>query len=482
MKKIFKWVAIVIGSVLALVIIASIVLMLVISKDMIAQQMEKALNRHVTIEKIDVSILSVVSGIEVKGVAISNFKTPAQLEALKGKPVDKGDLFVGLDSFTFKLKFLPLLQGKFELRELLLSGPKVNITRYASGAFNFSDLMKPSKEEKKVEEVKEVKKEEPSKPLTADTLPISITIGKVGIEKGIITFVDQSLQQTFQLYNLNALVHDIEIDPKDLAKKNQVKLKLDIGIKTIGKTSGGSVESFDIGLASRGTVKPFDLKTRVLNPEISLKAGSPYGTMTGLQIFDAIKSNETLANYAGKFEFLSKDVKWKNGYVDIWYKGGLLKITNGKISTDDYAGNFKADINLNTKAVNSDIDMTLNEKHNKSIYNGIEKNASKLIKGNVAKYVKPDKVAEKAFGYLTNKDGKVFLQFAVTGTMDKPKTKLVAPKLPSLMDVIKDLGGDVADVAKEKAKEKAAETTQKAVDKGTEKAKDKATKKLKKLF
>lgn len=479
MKKILKWVAIVIGSVFALIIIASIVLMLVVTKDMIAQQMEKALNRHVTIEKIDVSIFSVVSGIEVKGVAISNFKTPKQLEALKDKPVDKGDLFVGLDSFTFKLKFLPLLQGKFELRELLLTGPKINITRYQSGAFNFSDLMKPSKEEKKVEEVK---KEEPSKPLTADTLPISITIGKVGIERGTITFVDQSLQQTFQLYNLNALVHDIEIDPKDLAKKNQVKLKLDIGIKTIGKTSGGSVESFDIGLASRGTVKPFDLKTRILNPEIALKAGSPYGTMTGLQIFDAIKSNETLANYAGKFDFLSKDVKWKNGYVDIWYKGGLLKITNGKISTDDYAGNFKADVNFNTKAVNADIDMTLNEKHNKSIYNGIEKNASKLIKGDVAKYVKPDKVAEKAFGYLTNKEGKVFLQFLVTGTMDNPKTRLVAPKLPSLMDVIKDIGGDVADVAKEKVKEKAKETTQKAVEKGTDKAKDKAKKKLKKLF
>jgi len=479
MKKILKWVAIVIGSILALIIIASIVLMLVVTKDMIAQQMEKALNRHVTIEKIDVSIFSVVSGIEVKGVAISNYKTPKQLEALKGKPVDKGDLFIGLDSFTFKLKFLPLLQGKFELRELLLSGPKINITRYASGAFNFSDLLKPSTEEKKVEEVK---KEEPSKPLTADTIPVGITIGKVGIEKGTITFVDQSLQQTIQLYNLNALVHDIEIDPKDLAKKNQVKVKLDIGIKTIGKTSGGSVESFDIGLAARGTVKPFDLKTRILNPEIALKAGSPYGTMTGLQIFDAIKSNETLANYAGKFDFLSKYVKWKNGYVDIWYKGGLLKITNGKISTDDYAGNFKADMNLNTKAVNADIDMTLNEKHNKSIYNGIEKNASKLIKGDVAKYVKPDKVAEKAFGYLTNKEGKVFLQFLVTGTMYKPKTKLVAPKLPSLMDVIKDLGGDVADVAKEKAKEKAQETTQKAVEKGTEKAKEKATKKLKKLF
>ncbi|HOM88103.1 MAG TPA: AsmA family protein [Spirochaetota bacterium] len=476
MKRFLKWLAIVIGGLIALVIIASIVLMLIINKDMIAQQAEKVLNRHVTIESIDVSIFSVLSGIEVKGVAISNFKTPQQLSALKGKPVDKADLFAGLDSFTFKLKILPLLQGKFELRELLLSGPKVNIVRYKSGAFNFSDLMKPStKEEKKVEEVK---KEEPSKPLTADTLPVSITIGRIGIEKGTVTFTDQSSGQKVMLYNCNALVHNIEIDPKDLKNKNQVKLTVDIGIKTIGKTSTGSVESFDIGLSAKGNVKPFDLKTRILNPEIALKAGSPYGTMTGLQIFDAIKSNETLANYAGKFDFLAKDVKWKNGYIDIWYKGGLLKITNGKISTDDYAGNFKADINLNTSTVNADIDMILNEKHNKSIYNGIKGNASKLIKGDVAKYVKPENVADQAFKYLTNKDGKVYLKFAVTGPMNKPKTKLVEPKLPSLNDIIKDMAGDVVDVAKEKAVKKVSQT----VEKTTDKAKDKATKKLKKLF
>ena len=154
MKKFLKWLAIVIGGLIALIIIASIVLMLVINKDMIAQQAEKALNRHVTIESIDVSIFSVLSGIEVNGVAISNFKTPKQLEALKGKPVDKADLFIGLDSFTFKLKIMPLLQGKFELRELVLSAPKVNIVRYKSGAFNFSDLMQPSKKEKEEKPLK----------------------------------------------------------------------------------------------------------------------------------------------------------------------------------------------------------------------------------------------------------------------------------------------------------------------------------------
>lgn len=479
MKKIMKWAAIVTGGLIAVIIAAGIILMLIVSKDMIAEQMKKALNRHVTIEAIDVDIVSILSGIEVKGVAISNFKTPKQLEALKGKPVDKNDLFAGLDSFTFKLKFLPLLQGRFELRELLLSGPTVNIIRYKSGAFNFSDMMKPAPKEKAVEEPV---KEEPPKPLTADALPVGIAIGRVGMEKGTVTVIDHATGQKLKLYNLNTLIEDIRIDPKDLAKNNLAKVKVDIGIKTIGNITSGSVESFDIGLSASGTVKPFDLKTRVLNPEIALKAGSPYGTMTGLQIFDALKSNETIANYAGKLDFLKDSIQWKNGFVDIWYKGGLLKLTNAKINTDDYASTFKADIHLNTKAVNSDIDMTLNDKHNTSIHRGIEKNASKLIKGDVAKYLKPQTVADKAMTYLTNKDGKVFLQLAVTGTMNQPKTRLIAPKLPSLTDIVKDLAGDVADVAKEKAKEKAKKEATKAAEKGAQKAEDKAREKLKKLF
>ena len=126
MKKILKWLGIVIGAVFALIIIASIVIMIIVDKQMIEDQMEKALNRQVAIEDIDVGIFSVVSGIEVKGVQISNFKTPKQLEKLKDKPVPKSDLFVGLKAFVFKLKFMPLLSGNVELRELMLYEPVIN--------------------------------------------------------------------------------------------------------------------------------------------------------------------------------------------------------------------------------------------------------------------------------------------------------------------------------------------------------------------
>ncbi len=490
MKKVLKWIGIVFGAIVLLVVIASVALMFIVTKDMIAEQMTRALNRQVTIGDINVSIFSVVSGIEVKDVKISNFKTPAQIAALKGKPVAAGELFVGLKAFNFKLSFLPLLSGRVELRELVLYAPVINVTRYKSGLFNFSDLLAPKKmtpgekaeaakkaEEEAKKKAEEAKKpQEPSKPFTADDIPLEILIGKIGVEKGTLTFVDQGLGQTIQAYNLTVLVHSIQIDPKDLAKKDSVGLKVNMGLKTIGQVPSGSVKSFDIGFAVNGSVKPFDVKTKLLDPELWAKAGSPYGTLTGLQIFEQLKSVEALQKYCGKLAFLKDDVKWKDGYVNVWYKAGTVKLTDGKIQTGDYLLTYSGMTNINTKVINLDMDMTLAEKYNKSIREGIEGNVGKGIKAaGLDKYVKPEKVTDIAMKQLVNKDGKVYLKYKVTGTMAKPDAKLVAPKLPTLKDLIKDSAGDIKDMAKEKGKEAA----KKAAEKGTEKATKKLKKKLK---
>ena len=485
-KKILKWIGIVAGVVVLLVIIAGVVAMLVIDKEMIAGQMQTALNRQVTIGGINVNIFSVVSGIEVNDVKISNFKTPKQLETLKGKPVATNDVFVGLKSFNFKLKFMPLLTGKVELRELVLYEPVINVTRYTSGLFNFSDLIAPKKmtPEEKAELLKKQQEEarkkaeeaaKPAKPFTADDLPVEITIGKIGVEKGKLTFVDQGAKQTVQAYNLTALVHSIEIDPKNLAKKDSVKLKIETGLKTIGQVTTGSVKSFDIGVSVNGSVKPFDVKTKKLDPEASVRVGSSYGSMTGLQIFDKMKSVESLEKYCGKFDFLKDEIKWKDAFVNVWYKGGTAKLTDGKIKTADYLLTFSGMTNINTKAVGMDIDMLLAEKHNAAIKGGSGRNVEKGIKAaNLEKYVKADRVTDIAMKQLANKDGNVYLQYKVTGTMDTPKTELVKPKLPTIGELVREAAGDVKDVAKEAA--------QKTIDRQSKKAEQKVEKKLKKLF
>lgn len=488
--KILKWTGIGVGAILALVIIASVVIGFLVTKEMIAEQMEKALNRHVTIGDISVGIFSIVSGIEVKEVKISNFKTPEQVKALAGKPVDANDVFVGLKALNLKLRFLPLLSKQFVLKELVLYEPVINVVKSKEGAFNFDDLIRPKKmtkeeqaelEKKKAEEAKKKAEEAklPQKPLTADDIPIDITIGKVGVEKGTLTYVDKGLDQTFQVYNLTAMVYDIDIAPKELEKRDSVSVKIAMGVKTIGQVKSGSVKTFDIGFAINGKVVPFDKKTRILDPEAILKAGLPYGTMTGLQIFDKLKSVESLSKYCGKLEFLSKELKWKNAYVDVWYKGGTVKVTNGKIDTSEFLMHFSGTIGTVTKVIALDLDLTLADKYQVKIREGIQGNVKKILVGNIGKVLTPEKLTDIAMKRLTNKEGLVYLQYKVTGTMSNPNTQLVAPKLPSLGDLAKDSAGSVKDIAADKAKDLGKKAADKAKDKAADKAKDKIKGKFK---
>ncbi len=482
MKRIIKWFAGIFGAFLLLLVIASIVIMVIVDKEFVEEQMRSALNRHVTISEINVGIFSVLSGIEVENVKISNFKTKKQLEALKGKPVPAADLFVGLKSFKFKVKFGDILQKKVTLKELTLYEPVINVVRGPKGGMNFDDLTqaKPMTPEEKAALEKQMREEaqKPAKPLKAEDIPLAVGVGKIGIEKGTVTFVDRQSKQTVQIYNLTTLVHSIDIDPAALDKKNKVLVNIDMGIKTVGKVKTGSVESFDVGISARGSVKPFDVKTRILNPEVSIKLGSPYGHMTGLQILESLKAVDALKKYCGKLDFLGRDLKWKNGYVTVYYKGGAVTLKEGNIKTGNFAMGFGGSASTNTKAIDMKMSLLLAKKHGDSIRKGIDKTAEKLITGTMKKYVKKEQVTSAAMKPLLNREGKVYLEYLVKGTYVSPKTKLVAPKLPSMKALVKKAAGSVADAAKKKAKTAA----KKEARKQSKKATKKATKRLKKIF
>jgi hypothetical protein len=102
-------IAALIAFIAVVVIIAGVVIIIKVDKSFIESRMAKALNRQVRIEKIDVGIFSIVSGIEVKDINISNFKPPQELDHLQGKPVAPNDVFAGIKSMRVKVQFLPLI-------------------------------------------------------------------------------------------------------------------------------------------------------------------------------------------------------------------------------------------------------------------------------------------------------------------------------------------------------------------------------------
>jgi uncharacterized protein involved in outer membrane biogenesis len=442
----FKKLLITIGAIVAviavLVIVAGVIVYKKVDKTFISSQMSKSLNRQVYIEKIDVNIFSVLSGIEIKNVAISNFKTPQELESLQGKPVVAGDVFAGMESLHFKVKIIPLFKKQVELKELVLYSPVINLSKNKQGVLNINDLIKSKKQEKK-------ELQEPAKPLTADEIPVDIAVGEIGMKNGTINYYDGEHDQKFQIYKLTTLAHDINIVPKELEKKNEVNLKLSMGIKTIGTIKTGSVQNFDITIDATGKMIPFDVKTRLLEPEVILHIAVPDGEITGLQIFNSIAAIPILGDYLGEYvAFLKDKQEWKDSKetgLDLRYKADKAQITNGKLNLKQAKLLFDGSMNMKSKSVDMNMDMAMKKEINDGVKTSLAKKIDSLINSpEVKKYADSNKLADAAMQPLLNKGGVIDLKAKVGGTTNKPDVKLTQPQLGSLGDIVKNAAGSVA--------------------------------------
>jgi len=453
-KKIMIISASLVAAILLLVIAAGIIIMLKVDKDFISSQISKALNRQVYIEKIDASVFSIVSGIEIKNFAVSNFKTPQQLAALQGKPVSAGDVFASMESLRFKIRFLPLLKKQFDLKEFVLYSPVINLSRNKQGVLNVDDLLRPR--DKKSPQEEKPQDKSPARQLSADDLPIAIQIVQVGMKNGTINYYDGKLGQTFQVYKLTSLAYDINIDPKDLENKDEIKLKFGMGLKTVGPMKTGSVQNFDITLDAAGKLIPFDLKTRLLEPEAILHLAVPDGEITGLQIFNSIASIPILGDYLGQYiSFLKGKQQWSNSRengVDLLYKAGNARLSNGKLVLKEAKFLFDGAMNTNSKALDMNLNMIMQKEINEKVKEALAKKIDAAIKSpEVKKYTDANQLAEAAMQPMLNKDNMIDLKFKVGGTTSKTNVSLVHPQLNSLGNIVAKSAGGILTVAGVKA-------------------------------
>lgn len=441
-KKLFIAISALIALIAVVVIAAGMIVYTKVNKEFIAAHMAKALNRQVYIEKINTSIFSVISGIEVKNVSISNFKNTPERERIQGRPVAANDVFAGIESLQFKVKLMPLLRKQVELKELVLYAPVINLTRNKQGVLNIDDLMKsPEKKD-------DMDKNKPAEPVSADMIPVAIAIGEIGMKNGTINFYDGEHDQKFQVYKLTTLARDISIDPKDLAHKDEIKIKFVMGIRTVGAMKTGSVESFDFTVDAAGKIIPFDVTTRLLNPEAIIHLSVPDGEISGLQVFNSIATIPILGDYLGEYiAFLKEKQQWKDSKetgLDLYYKNDKAKITNGNIHLKQAKIAFDGTTDIKTSAIDMNVGMVLNKEINEPVQVSLAKRIDSLIKNpEIKKYANPTKLAEAAMQPLLNQDGLIDLQTKVEGTTKKPDVKLTRPRLDTLGAVVQNAAGSV---------------------------------------
>ncbi len=201
MKKVLL---IIIASV-ALVIIALTVLIKIYVtpesvKAYLIPEAEKALNRKVYIDEINISLLK---GIEVRDFAI--------------KDKDGESDFITCKNFILKYKLFPLLAKKLIIEELKLVSPRINIKRNPQGEFNFEGIGQKQKSLK----IKEEK--QASEP---EGLPISLLIDSIVVENALFSLLDQKkeLPRIKGSFDINAGIKST--GESELFSQGSIDLKL----------------------------------------------------------------------------------------------------------------------------------------------------------------------------------------------------------------------------------------------------------------
>lgn len=136
-KKGWKILIGIVGLVVLLLVVASVVVKVVFTKEkllsILVPRVERALDREVDVEDITVSIWGGL-GADVKGMTVWNKPGFAQKELFK------------FDQLSIRVKFWPLLRKRIEVKKLILTSPRINLEINKEGISNFQDLIKSEAE------------------------------------------------------------------------------------------------------------------------------------------------------------------------------------------------------------------------------------------------------------------------------------------------------------------------------------------------
>ncbi|MEE8638003.1 MAG: AsmA family protein, partial [Candidatus Margulisiibacteriota bacterium] len=175
MKKVVKWIAIIAGILVLVLIIGVIALPFVIPleriKDFAVAKISETINREVKVEKVSFDIFS---GIKLEKLSISNRRGFAK------KP------FVSADAIALRYAFWPLFKRQIIVKEIRLVKPEILIEKSARGVFNFSDLIRRKAPPKKAK-------------AEAKEFPFSMIVDTFSIRNGRITYVDYGTKSSSEI-------------------------------------------------------------------------------------------------------------------------------------------------------------------------------------------------------------------------------------------------------------------------------------------
>ncbi len=176
-------------------------------KDEISQKMEDATGRAMTIGDIQISLFPWV-GVELEDVHLAN---PAGF-------ADRD--FVAVKHLDVKVAVLPLLDGRYEIKEFILNTPDIYLERHANGQTNWDDLTgsektpavaaKPAAPGKKKDGGKAAS--EAGDKAQGNMVLAGLKADHITIQHGRVTWVDAQKDARYELAELDVSLEDVQLD------------------------------------------------------------------------------------------------------------------------------------------------------------------------------------------------------------------------------------------------------------------------------
>ena len=192
MKRTLKWLAIVAGTLVVLVVVAAVVLPLVIDpneyKPAIVAEVKKQTGRDLRIDgDIELSVFPWI-GVELGKTTLSN------------APGFSAPVFAATDQVAVRVKLLPLLSKRVEVGTVTIHGLDLNLARDASGRTNWDDLVAAGGKTGAA-------KPAPSQPGAGEPSKapaLALAVGGLDIRDANVTWDDASSGQRYAVRNLSA--------------------------------------------------------------------------------------------------------------------------------------------------------------------------------------------------------------------------------------------------------------------------------------
>lgn len=348
--KIIIW-AVSVIIVLALLLVAGVKIFFPAEKvqALIVENIQKSLNRQVTVQKASVSLWGGI-GLKLDSLVVKN-----------NPGFEHEDFFV-LKDLDVKLKLWPLIKGNFEFTKFFLDGLTINLEKTEDGTLNFADLGK--------------QEEKPVKPAEGAT-SIPFLFDNLQVTNSLMNFYDDSTGYTYSLDGMylntkltkngfedayyargTAGINNIIIsNPKQNIQFPNLTLDANMQMKLDSKTGELDIDKIDVQLADiKGQLdgkitsimaKPAcDLNFRTkkfsvqqllslvppnLNPMIENLSGS--GDIFASASLNGEMTDASKLNFAGKVSF--EQVVLTSPKVD-----GDFRIQSGEINLKQKAANL----------------------------------------------------------------------------------------------------------------------------------------------